>query len=77
MTMLTEREKLAINFADAHAAGLLDIKFFAFISEDTTVESLCAAANKADKAIHDGHVVDFEVDDEGMVVSAVDELLYS
>jgi hypothetical protein len=75
--MSTERETLASNFADARAKGLLDIKFFAFVSEETTVESLREAANAADQAIRDGHVVDHEVDDEGMVASSLGELLYS
>lgn len=75
--MSTERETLAKNFADARAHGLLDIKFFAMISEETTVDSLCDAANRADQAIRDGHVVEFEVDDEGMVATSVDEILYS
>ena len=75
--MSTERETLAVNFADARARGLLDIKFFAFVGEETTVDSLCEAANVADKAIRDNHVVDHVVDDEGMVASTIDELLYS
>ena len=75
--MQTERELLATNFANARAHGLLDIKFFAFISEDTTVDSLREAVNKADQAIRDGHVTDFVVDDEGMVAATLDELLYN
>lgn len=75
--MTTERETLANNFADARAHGLLDVKFFAFISEDTTVDSLRAAANKADQAIRDNHVVDFTVDDEGMVAQSLTDLLYN
>ena len=31
--MSIERERLAANFADARAHGLIDIKFFAFASE--------------------------------------------
>ena len=75
--MSIERETLADNFATARASGLVDIKFFALISEETDVDSLCAAANQADEAIRDGHVVPFEVDDEGMVTTSVDALLYS
>jgi hypothetical protein len=75
--MSIERETLASDFANARAHGLLDIKFIAMISEDTTVDSLCEAANRADQAIRDGHVVAFEVDDEGMVATSADELLYS
>lgn len=75
--MSIQRETLANDFANARAQGLLDIKFFALISEETTVDSLCDAANKADKAIRDGHIADFEVDDEGMVATTVDDLLYS
>ena len=75
--MLTERETLAKNFASAQAHGLLDIKFFALISEDTTVDSLRAAVNSADRAISDGHVVPFTVDDEGMVATTLDNLLYN
>jgi hypothetical protein len=75
--MSIERETLASNFADARAHGLIDIKFFALASEDLTVDQLCAAANNVESAIRDGHVVDFEVDDEGMVASNLDELLYS
>jgi hypothetical protein len=75
--MSTEREVMATNFADARAHGLLDIKFFAFIGEETTVDSLRGAVNAADRAIRDGHVADFVVDDEGMVASTLDGLLYN
>jgi hypothetical protein len=75
--MSTERETLASNFADARASGLLDIKFFAFISEDTTVESLRVAANLADRAIREHQVADFQVDDEGMIATSLNGLLYN
>ena len=75
--MSIERETLAADFANARSHGLIDLKFFVMIDEKTTVDGLRAAAHKAESAISDGHVVDFVVDDEGMVASTLDELLYN
>jgi hypothetical protein len=75
--MSTERETLATDFANARSHGLIDLKFFVMIDGNTTVDGLRAAAHKAECAIRDGHVVDFMVDDEGMVASSLDGLLYN
>ena len=75
--MSIERQTLANDFADARSRGLIDLKFFVMIGENTTVDGLRSAAHIAECAIRDGHIVDFVVDDEGMVASTLDGLLYN
>lgn len=75
--MSMERDTLASNFADAGARGLIDIKFCVQVDKDTTVDSLRAAVNRSETAIRESRVTDFVVDDEGLVTSEVDRLLYS
>ncbi|USI71592.1 hypothetical protein [Sphingomonas morindae] len=74
--MSIERETLAKNFADAGARGLLDIKFFVIPDEETTVDSLRAAVNRSEDAIRHGRFTGFMVDDEGLISTSVDDLLY-